>query len=93
MSAIPGMPKEYLGDGAYADFDGYHVVLTTEDGRSIQNRVCLEPEVLHNFEQYVQRLKDFAAAWRAQEEAAVAGTQSPEDSAGEHPQPGGDRGP
>lgn len=85
------MPKEYLGDGAYADFDGYHVVLTTENDISTTSRICLEPEVLHNFEQYVQRLKDFAAAWRAREVAA--GTQTPEDYAGEHPQPDGDRGP
>ncbi len=36
----------YLGDGVYADFDGFAVVLTTEDGVSVTNRIVLEPEVL-----------------------------------------------
>lgn len=37
-------PKVYLGDGAYARFDGFAVWVTTEDGISVQNEVCLEPE-------------------------------------------------
>ena len=35
--------KVYLGDGAYVDFDGYALVLTTEDGISVTNTVVLEP--------------------------------------------------
>ena len=27
--------KSYIGDGVYADFDGYGIVLTTEDGISV----------------------------------------------------------
>jgi hypothetical protein len=38
--------KKFLGDDVYADFDGFHVVLTVEDGRNINARICLEPEVL-----------------------------------------------
>lgn len=36
-------PKVYLGDGAFARFDGFAVWITTEDGVSVQNEVCLEP--------------------------------------------------
>lgn len=39
------MSKEYIGDGAYADFDGFGIVLTTENGISVQNTVYLEPGV------------------------------------------------
>lgn len=72
MPSTPGILKEYLGDGVYADFDGYHIVLTTErlEPNTI-DRICLEPEVLHNLERYIQRLKDFAAAWRARKETAA----------------------
>ncbi len=47
----------YLGDGVYADFDGFYVVLTTEDGISVTNRIALEPEVLVALNQYVERLR------------------------------------
>jgi hypothetical protein len=35
--------KEYLGDGAYVEWNGYAFVLTTEDGISVQNTVEIEP--------------------------------------------------
>ncbi len=47
----------YLGDGVYADFDGFAVVLTTEDGVSVTNRIVLEPEVLAALQAYVERLR------------------------------------
>jgi hypothetical protein len=37
--------KEYLGDAVYASFDGWHIVLTTEDGIRATNTIFLEPEV------------------------------------------------
>lgn len=50
------LPKVYLGDGAYAEIDSYgDVVLTTEDGISVQNRVVLEPEVLTALLAYLRR--------------------------------------
>ena len=49
--------KQYLGDGAYVSFDGYAVVLTTEDGVSVTNRVVLEPQILSHFEEWVERLR------------------------------------
>ena len=48
--------KVYLGDGAYADFDGYGIILTTEDGISIQNTIYLEPEVLNSLLKYTHSL-------------------------------------
>lgn len=47
----------YLGDGVYADFDGFSIILTTEDGISITNRIVLEPEVLAALTTYVERLR------------------------------------
>lgn len=44
--------KQYIGDGAYAEFDGYSVVLTTSDGMCNTNQVCMEPEVVKNFLRY-----------------------------------------
>jgi ribosomal protein S27AE len=52
--------KTYLGDGAYVDFDGYALVLTTENGISETNRIVLEPEVYEALLGYVARLKGAA---------------------------------
>ena len=38
--------KTYLGDSVYAEFDGYGVVLTTENGMGPSNTIVLEPEVI-----------------------------------------------
>lgn len=43
------MSKQYIGDGAYVDFIGENVVLTTENGISTTNRIVLEPEVMATF--------------------------------------------
>lgn len=54
MSAL----KDYLGDAVYADFDGYHIVLTTENGSSFpSNTICLEPSVLHALNNYAKRME------------------------------------
>lgn len=47
--------KVYLGDSVYAAFDGYHVILTTENGYpdDPRNRIALEPEVIHALNNYV----------------------------------------
>jgi hypothetical protein len=51
------MNKEYLGDGAYINYDGFSIVLTTEDGISVQNTVVLEPYTVQAFENYIERLR------------------------------------
>lgn len=39
------MPKEYLGNGVYAEFEGYSITLTTQNGNgATTNVVILEPE-------------------------------------------------
>ena len=43
--------KEYIGDGVYAEWDGYAITLTTENG------IVLEPEVIHSLIHYVERMK------------------------------------
>lgn len=37
--------KTYLGDGCYAEFDGFAIDLTTSNGLEVTNRIYLEPEV------------------------------------------------
>lgn len=50
--------KQYIGDAVYADWDGFHVVLTTEDGISVSNRICLDDSVLMALDQYRERLAE-----------------------------------
>ena len=52
------LKKEYIGDGAYVRYDGYSIWLTTEDGYTETNKVCLEPSVLRSFLEYVKRVKE-----------------------------------
>ena len=52
------MNKTYLGDGLYVAFDGYHVVLTAENGISVLNTVYLDDQVLEAFERFLKSLKD-----------------------------------
>jgi hypothetical protein len=54
--------KQYLGDSVYADFDGYHVVLTTENGYGPSNTIALEPEVLDALERFCESLRCAANA-------------------------------
>jgi hypothetical protein len=49
------MHKEYLGDGAYVDFYGNVLTVTTEDGIDVQNTIVLEPEVFVMLWRYAQR--------------------------------------
>lgn len=48
--------KAYIGDGVYVEFDGYSVILTTENGIDTTNEIVLEPEVLRKFNEYVNSL-------------------------------------
>jgi len=47
----------YLGDAVYATHDGYHIVLTTEDGMRATNTIYLEPAVWAALKHYVERLE------------------------------------
>jgi hypothetical protein len=47
---------EYLGDGVYASFDGYHVLLHVGDHRA-PAVVALEPKVLEALNAYYARVQ------------------------------------
>ena len=51
--------KIYLGDSVYADNDGYHIILTTENGlpSDPSNKIALEPGVIEALNKYVNYLK------------------------------------
>jgi hypothetical protein len=50
------MEKTYLGDGVYAEFDGFHIVLTTENGIETTNKIFLEDSVMLALVQYSNRI-------------------------------------
>jgi hypothetical protein len=58
----PRTDQSYLGDGVYAEFDGWQIWLYTHDGYQRTNEVALEPHVLCNFLAYLEALKLEAAA-------------------------------
>lgn len=51
--------KTYLGDSVYATFDGFHIVLTTENGYTDdpRNLIALEPEVLAALDRFREEFK------------------------------------
>jgi len=51
--------KMYLGDSVYADFDGYGIVLTTENGYpdDPRNKIILESQVYSALTKFVERLR------------------------------------
>lgn len=48
--------QTHLGDGVYAHFDGYHIVLDTPY-QPVYNKIYLEPAVLHSLDDYQKRLQ------------------------------------
>lgn len=49
---------DYLGDGAYASFDGYQYRLYTSDGAHITNEIFLDPQTLEAFDRYRARINE-----------------------------------
>lgn len=48
--------SDYIGDGVYAEFDGYHIWLWADrDGQ--RHRIALEPAVLAALNRYAERLR------------------------------------
>lgn len=62
--AEKGPFEEYLGDGLYADFDGYQIILAANDRVSGNptDRVALELRVVSAFDRYVKRLRERGCA-------------------------------
>lgn len=50
------IPDQYIGDGVYASYDGYHVVLDLR-GQDDTTRIALEPPVLNALFAYVEFIK------------------------------------
>jgi len=48
----------YLGDGVYVQFEPGQLVLTTENGIAVTNRIVLEPEVWAALLRVVQQYDD-----------------------------------
>jgi hypothetical protein len=52
------MPKleEYLGDGLYAEYDGYQVALKANSREHPSDTVYLEPYTLERFVKFVEKI-------------------------------------
>lgn len=49
--------REYLGDGLYADFDGYQIMLVASNGIQDTDVVYLDPDVLKKFYRYAEMIE------------------------------------
>lgn len=50
--------KQYIGDGVYVQHDDFGGIwLTTENGISVTNKICLEPEVMRSLREYDDRMR------------------------------------
>ena len=49
--------KSYLSDGAYVEFDGYYIMLTTENGIETTNRVALDEDGWVALRRYMDTLR------------------------------------
>lgn len=56
------MLPDYLGDGVYADFDGYGITLKANDHENPTDTIYLEPEVLAALNRYAERVTRGAPA-------------------------------
>jgi len=49
--------KTYLGDSVYADYDGYHIWIYTDNGLGATNKIALEPNVYDALIQFNEKVK------------------------------------
>ena len=47
---------EYIGDGIYASFDGYQIILKANSTENPTDTIALEPEVLNALIEYARRI-------------------------------------
>ena len=50
--------KLYLGDGVYVSFDGFSLILTTENRIETTNEIFLEPDTYSALQDFVKSLYD-----------------------------------
>ena len=48
--------KRYLGDGVYAEYDGYQIKLTAENGLRVTDTIYLDPNVMEEIVIYILNL-------------------------------------
>jgi hypothetical protein len=55
----PIIAPDHLGDGAYASFDGYHLILTANhhDPALATDKVAFDPHALTALKRYIARLE------------------------------------
>jgi hypothetical protein len=63
--------KKYLGDGVYVEYDGYGLILTTEGGMGLNNKIYLESEVIGALKKFSDEVAEFAAAYRREHSTGV----------------------
>lgn len=51
------MRKTYLGDGVFAEYDGWRVRLSTDNGYGLLDTIYLEPEVYINLITFVAAVR------------------------------------
>ncbi len=78
--------KEYIGDGIYAAFDGYMLILTTENGIYATNRIGIEPREWAKLTKYVEALPS-RPTFKELELAAAVALQEEEQARGERGKP------
>ena len=49
------MEKTYLGDGVYAEFDGFQIILEVPTAFATM-RIALEPDTFHALQQYAEKI-------------------------------------
>ena len=49
--------KRYLGDGVYAEYDGYGIVLTTSNGIEETNKIYFEDEVVRALLEFIDTIR------------------------------------
>ena len=51
---------DYIGDGVYVSFDGYHIWLKTQREEGEWHTIALEPSVLEALNRYAKRIVEAA---------------------------------
>lgn len=52
------IPKDYMGDGIYIRDIGHAVILTTENGISVENEIHIEPTEWESIKRYMKRVEE-----------------------------------
>jgi hypothetical protein len=52
--------KTYLGDGLYAEFDGFQIKVYASDGIRVTNEVFFEGETITAFLEFLEQVKEMA---------------------------------